>query len=135
MLLKDFYSVGWDSQNQIHSAVKNSINARMLENADSDLRRFATTVMHQMDYANAKTKQMRLQLGQRESANISSVGTKDIDYIHRKYKSDIESQHLEKPDFSNEELASFIFDEGIKKAPGLLSFLTKESNKEISVRL
>lgn len=135
MLLKDFYSVGWDSQNQIHSAVKNSINARMLESADSDLRRFATTVMHQMDYANAKTKQMRLQLGQRESANISSVGTKDIDHIHRKYKDEIEAQHLAKPDFTPEELSDFLFEEGLSSVPGLLDLLTKETHKELKIRL
>ena len=135
MLFKDFYSVGWDSVNQIHSSVKNSTNASLLENANDDLRRLATTVLHQMDYANAQTKQMRLQLGQRESANISSVGTKDIDHIHRKYKDEIEAQHLAKPDFTPEELSDFLFEEGLSGEPGLFDFLTKETYKEFKVKL
>lgn len=135
MLMKDFYSVGWDSVNQIHSSVKNSTNVSLLENANEDLRRLATTVLHQMDYANAQTKQMRLQLGQRESANISSVGTKDIDHVHRKYKDEIEAQHLTKPDFTPEELSDFLFEEGLNKAPGLFDLLTKETYKEFKVRL
>lgn len=62
---------------------------------------------------------------------------KDIDYIHRKYASDIYSKHLAKPFMSDDELAKYLFEETLKDngKQECLDQLTHDIHKEFGIRV
>ena len=136
------FGVGWDASAQEHSAIraKNIVlgkaMAGALSLANEEMRRFASTVLDAIGFTDGALEEKNTSIG---NASIHSSGTpfKDIDFVHRKFKSDIYSKHLVKPFMGNDELSNFLVgqvldDNGEREYMDLLS---KDVDKAFGIKL
>lgn len=135
------WAVGWNAKERTHNAaiakqvIFGESMAYLINGGDEQTRRFASTVLDAIGFTQGA-------LGER-NANKSSTAihstmeSKEIDYIHRKFAGEIYSKHLAKPFMSNDEFARYITEETLR-ANGkqeYLDLLTKDVHKEFGVRL
>lgn len=140
-VLKSNWGVGWNSGEAIHNAVlmKQVILGEsmgyLMSGGDEQTRRFASTVLDAINFTSGA-------LGERDAnkgdvAIHSTMEAKDIDYIHRKFASDIYSKHLAKPFMSDEEMASYLVEQILRdnSKQDYLDLLTKDIHKAFGIRL
>lgn len=140
-VLKSNWAVGWNAQEQMHNAslVKQVILGEamsyLMSGGDEQTRRFASTVLDAIGFTQGA-------LGERDASKgdvaiHSTMEAKDIEYIHRKYASDIYSKHLAKPFMSDEEFAKYITEETLRDngKQEYLDLLEKDIRKAFGVRL
>nr|CRY94726.1 hypothetical protein [uncultured prokaryote] len=140
-VLKSNWAVGWNAQEQIHNAslVKQVILGEamsyLMSGGDEQTRRFASSVLDKIGFTQGA-------LGERDASKgdvaiHSTMEAKDIDYIHRKYASEIYSKHLAKPFMSDGEFAKYITEETLRDngKQEFLDLLEKDIHKTFGVRL
>lgn len=141
MILKSNWAVGWNAQEQIHNAslVKQVILGEamsyLMSGGDEQTRRFASSVLDSINFTQGA-------LGERDAnkgdvAIHSTMEAKDIEYIHRKYASEIYSKHLAKPFMSDGELANYLVEQILRDngKQEFLDLLEKDIHKTFGVRL
>lgn len=140
-VLKSNWAVGWNAQEQMHNAslVKQVILGEamsyLMSGGDEQTRKFASTILDSISFTSGA-------LGERDASKgdvaiHSTMEAKDIEYIHRKFASDIYSKHLAKPFMSDEEFAKYITEETLRDngKQEYLDLLEKDIHKTFGVRL
>lgn len=140
-VLKSNWGVGWSAREAIHSAVlmKQVIlgesMAHLLNGTDEQAKRFSSSVLDSINFTSGA-------LGERDASKgdvaiHSTMEAKDIDYIHRKYASEIYSKHLAKPFMSDGELANYLVEQILRdnNKKQYLDLLTHDVEKTFGVRL
>ena len=135
------FAVGWNAQQQIHNAARvrqvilGEAMSYLMSGGNEQTRRFASTVLDAIGFTQGA-------LGERDASKgdvaiHSTMEAKDIEYIHRKYASDIYSKHLAKPFMSDDELAKYLFEETLKDngKQEYLDLLTHDIHKEFGIRI
>lgn len=135
------FAVGWNAQQQIHNAARvrqvilGEAMSYLMSGGNEQTRRFASTVLDAIGFT-------QWALGERDASKgdvaiHSTMEAKDIEYIHRKYASDIYSKHLAKPFMSDDELAKYLFEETLKDngKQEYLDLLTHDIHKEFGIRI
>ncbi len=135
------FAVGWNAQEQIHNAARvrqvilGEAMSYLMSGGDEQTRRFAATVLDAIGFTSGAIGDKQASKG--DVAIHSTMKAKDIDYIHRKYASDIYSKHLAKPFMSDDELAKYLFEETLKDngKQECLDQLTHDIHKEFGIRV
>lgn len=141
MILKSNWAVGWNAQEQIHNAslVKQVIlgesMAYLMNGGDEQTRRFSSTVLDKIGFTQGALGEKDVTKG--GTSIHSTMESKEIDYIHRKFASDIYSKYLAKPFMSDEEFAKYITEETLRDngKQEFLDLLEKDIHKTFGVRL
>lgn len=141
-VLKSNWAVGWNAKEQTHNAamakrvILGESMAYLMGGGDELTRRFASTVLDAIGFANGAYNPKE---ASKSETRIASNGmqAKDIDYIHRKFASDIYSKYLAKPFMSDEEFAKYITEETLRDngKQEFLDLLEKDIHKTFGVRL
>lgn len=141
-VLKSNWAVGWNAKEQTHNAamakrvILGESMAYLMDGGDELTRRFASTVLDAIGFANGAYNPKE---ASKSETRIASNGmqAKDIDYIHRKFASDIYSKYLAKPFMSDEEFAKYITEETLRDngKQEFLDLLEKDIHKTFGVRL
>lgn len=141
-VLKTNWGVGWDSGEAIHNAVlmKQVILGEsmgyLMSGGDGLTRRFASTVLDAIGFTNGAYNPKE---ASKDDVLIASNGmrAKDIDYIHRKFASDIYSKHLAMPLMSDSEFAQYVTEETLRNSGKreYLDLLAKDIRKGFGIRL
>ena len=136
------WAVGWNAKEQTHNAamakrvILGESMAYLMGGGDELTRSFASTVLDAIGFANGAYNPKE---ASKSETRIASNGmqAKDIDYIHRKFASDIYSKYLAKPFMSDEEFAKYITEETLRDngKQEFLDLLEKDIHKTFGVRL
>lgn len=135
------WAVGWNAKEQIHNAamakrvILGESMAYLMSGGDERTRRFASTVLDAIGFTQGALGERNV--GKGSTAIHSTMESKEIDYIHRKFASDIYSKHLAKPFMSDDELARYITEETLRAngKQDYLDLLAKDVHKAFDVRL
>ena len=140
-VLKSNWGVGWSASEAIHSAVlmKQVIlgesMAHLLNGTSEQAKRFASSVLDSIGFTQGALGEKDATKGGTSIHSTMEAG--DIDYIHRKFASDIYSKYLAKPFMSDEEFAKYITEETLRDngKQEFLDLLEKDIYKTFGVRL
>ena len=140
-VLKSNWAVGWNAQEQMHNAslVKQVILGEamsyLMSGGDEQTRRFSSTVLDAIGFTSGAIGDKQASKG--DVAIHSTMEAKDIEYIHRKYSSEIYSKHLAKPFMSDDELANYLVEQILRdnNKKQYLDLLTHDVEKTFGVRL
>lgn len=141
-VLKSSWGVGWTTEDGgIHTArlmkrvILGDALGHLMNGTGEQEKRFASTILDSIGFTQGA-------LGERDASkgNVaihSTMEAKDIDYIHRKFASDIYSKHLAKPFMSNDEFARYITEETLRDngKQQYLDLLEKDIHKAFGIRL
>ena len=141
-VLKSNWAVGWNSQEMVHNSalvkqviLGESAQAYLMSGGDENTRRFASSVLDSINFTGGA-------LGERDASKggagiYSTMEARDIDYIHRKFASDIYSKHLAMPLMSSQEFARYITEETLRDngKQQYLDLLEKDVHKTFGIRL
>ena len=140
-VLKSNWGVGWTTEDGgIHTArlmkrvILGDALGHLMNGTSDQEKRFASSVLRAIDFTSGA-------LGERETSKgyatiHSTMEATDIDYIHRKYSSEIYSKHLAAP-MSDDEFARYITEETLRDngRQQYLDLLEKDLHKAFDVRL
>lgn len=136
------WAVGWNAAEQMHNAamakrvILGESMAYLMNGGDELTRRFASTVLDAIGFTKGAYNPKEASKG---DVRIASNGmrAKDVDYIHRKFASDIYGKHLAKPFMSDDELSRYITEATLSdnREQDYLDLLTKGIHKEFRIRL
>lgn len=136
------WAVGWNAKEKTHNAamakrvILGESMAYLMGGGDELTRRFASTVLDAIGFANGAYNPKE---ASKSEARIASNGmqAKDIDYIHRKFASEIYSKHLAMPLMSDSEFAQYVTEETLRDSgkQEYLDLLAKDIRKELGIRL
>lgn len=140
-VLKTNWGVGWSATEAIHNAalmkrvILGEAYAALMDAGDEQTRRFASSVLHSIGFTQGALGEKDASKG--DASIHSTMEAGDIDYIHRKFASDIYSKHLAKPFMSDEEFAQYITGETLRDngKQEYLDLLEKDIHKTFGVRL
>ncbi|WP_415928178.1 hypothetical protein [Slackia piriformis] len=136
------WAVGWNAKEQTHNAamakrvILGESMACLMSGGDELTRRFASTVLDAIGFAHSAYNPKEASKG---DVHIASGGmrAKDIDYIHRKFASEIYNKHLAKPFMNDNELSRYITEETLRDngKQEYFDLLAKDTHKEFDIRL
>lgn len=136
------WAVGWNAKEQTHNAamakrvILGESMAYLMGGGDELTRRFASTVLDAIGFANGAYNPKE---ASKSETRIASNGmqAKDIDYIHRKFASEIYSKYLAMPLMSDSEFAQYVTEETLRDSgkQEYLDLLAKDIRKELGIRL
>lgn len=136
------WAVGWNAKEQTHNAamakriILGESMAYLMNGGDELTRRFASTVLDAIGFTNGAYNPKE---ASKDDVLIASNGmrAKDIDYIHRKFASDIYSKHLAMPLMSDSEFAQYVTEETLRNSGKreYLDLLAKDIREGFGIRL
>lgn len=135
------WAVGWNAKEQMHNAamakrvILGESMAYLMNGGDEQTRRFASSVLDSINFTGGALGEKDAIKG--DAAIHSTMKARSIDYIHRKFASDIYSKHLAKPFMSDKEFTRYIAEETLRgnSKQEYLDLLEKDIRKGFGIRL